>query len=668
MSNFKVGTHDKGFWDSGNNVNADKNPIASGLTTDQAIEKAKQHPGSELIVVKPDGKASVHSLAVEDGFFSKEGKKVLISELDRDPAKKVDSAKTPLAIDNNIAYAFSGQAAFVVDEKNNSTYLGDVVDQTNAAVKLKDSDKFIANPTPEKVNAAYAIARDGGDERHVDKAMAKQALDQLQQNYRNSDGPAHDIGLIKPGDVKTKVEGLIGELRTLAGQEKERVTDLRGQLQRRTDTYQTDLQEPTKKLDAANNAWDQANARETQNVNKTAYNLREARMPNIHQLERSLDEAKGNSARAQQDMNGAIQNRVQAEGRVNDLERLPAEADNHLQEARRLESENRGLHGQIQLYVTSTLGSVQSELRDVNRNIQSVDSRLANERAKPTQPAGNGDPTTNPFNNTSGGSKPSGNNPTTNPFNNTTGGSKPSHETNPFAGGNNGGGSVSAPPGGWRDESRINDLERQGRSLRSDREDLRARESSLQNINARLLYTKDVDQITILFSDLSSVDRMALNAYKDRKDSNERQISEQHRAANQANNTYQNEIGGARRNLANATSEEESARSNFAQAENRVGNLSGQVQDLLNNPRPDNHPEVKPMAVAYQKAVEHKEATVGGNAPLTTTRDKAQTIVNDINSSYQRDKGELEGKIANVQQTLLNDAQSKIAQTRNQVK
>jgi len=687
MSNFKVGAHDKGFWDIENKVNADKNPIASGLTTDQAIAKAKQHAGAELVIVKSDGQASVHSLSMEDGY--KEGKKVLISELDRDPAKKVNTDKTPLAIDNNIAYAFSGQGAFLVDEKDNTTFLGDVVDQESNNAKIQDADKFASNPTAGRVNAAYAIARDGGDERHIDKTVAKAALDQLQQNYRNSDKPAQDIALLKDGDVKARMQGLIGDLKNIAGQEQQRVTELKGQLQSRTETYQTDIKDPNQKLNAANGAWAQANDKETANVNKTAHNLREARMPNIFNLEDALDDAKGNSEHARQNMEGAIQNRVQAEGHVNDLERLPAEAESHRNEARRLQSENNGLHGQIQMYVTATMSSVESELRDVNRNLQRNDSMLGQERARPTEPVNtNNNPTTNPFNGTSSTGSTGSNNPSTNPFNNGSGGgTKPTSgnnpSTNPFNNGNSGGGNnpstnpfnngsagsgPTPPSGGWRNESRISDLERTGRQLRSDRDDLKSRDNSLNAVNSRLMYTQDIDQISLMFMDLSSVDRTALSVYKDRKDANVRAINDNNRAANQAENTYQNEIGGARRNLASASSNEESARSAFGQAENRVGQLTSQVQDLTNNPRPDTHPEVKPAATAYQKAVEHKEATVGANAPLTTTQQKAQSTVDSINGSYANDKRDLEGKISNVQQTLLNDAQGKISQTRNQVK
>lgn len=677
MSNFSIGNHDKGMWDAANPIKANKTPSASNLSVDQAIEKAKQTPGADLVVVKSDGKASVHALSVEDSFWD-EGKKVLINELDRDPNKKQDMGKTPLAIDNNIASAFSGQGAFLVDEQNKTTYLGDDVDQTTASIKLQDADKFLSNPTKDKVDAAYAIARDAGNERNVDKTIARQGLDKLQQNYRAGDEVGRDVALLKTGETKTKMEGLIGELKGLAGQESQRVAELRGQLSDRAGKYQADLKEPTQKLNAANKAWDQANAQETQAVNKTAYNLREARMPGVYQLEDRLDDAKGQSAQAKRYLDGAIENRVQAQGRVNDLERLPGEAESHRAEARRLESENRGMHMQIKTYVATAQSQVESERRELDRSIMRNDSDLTVERSRPTQPSGGGgshtsDPfaggnngggshTSDPF---AGGNKPSGGGVTTDPF---AGGNKPSggaHTTDPFAGGNGGG--QSAPPGGWRNESRIGELERNGSRLRRERDDLRGRESSLESLSSRLMFTQDIDQLSLYFMNLDPVDRVVMNGYKERHDANERNINQQNRSANEKQNTYNNQIGNARSTLARATSDEESNRSNFAQAEGRVGALKGQLNDLTSNPRPDNHPEVKPSYTAHQKAVEHKEATVGEKAPLTVTRDKAQTVVNDINGIYASDKRELESNIANVQQTLQRDAQSKISQTRNQV-
>lgn len=660
MSNFQIGSHDKGFWDASNEINANKQASASGLNVQQAIDKAKQSKGADLVVVKSDGKASVHALSINDSFSS-ENKKIDIKELDRDPNKKVDSGKTPLAIDNNVAAAFSATAAFLVDEGNKVTYLGDDVDQTTKAVMLKDSEKFVSAPNRDKVDAAYQIATEGGDAQHVDRTLAKQGLDQLQQNYRQSDGVAQNVSLLKPGQVKTKMEGLITDLKSIAGQEHARVTDLRGQLSARTEKYQADLKEPTRKLNAAVQAWDQANARETQDVSRAAYNLREARLPNVHQLEENLQNAQNNSAGARRNLDGAIENRVQAQGRVTELERLPEEANGHRAEARRLDSENRGMHMQIKSYVSLTEQQVASERRDVERTLQRTESDLSTERSRPSRPTGGGGThTTDPF-----AGKPSGGGSHTNdPF---AGGNKPSggvHTTDPFAGGNS---SPSAPPGGWRDEGRINDLDRQTSRLRNERDELRSRESSLESLNTRLTFTQDIDQYSLYFSDLDPIDRIHLSNYKSRHDANERGINEQERAAQNKQSRYNNEIGNARNNLAHAGSAEEAARGQFAQAEGRVGQVRGQLQDLHDNIRPDTHPEVKPAFNAHQKAVEHKEATVGANAPLTVTRDKAQTTVNDINQSYSNDKRGIEGQISNVQGTLQREANDKISQTRSQV-
>ncbi|MGV2481876.1 UNVERIFIED_CONTAM: hypothetical protein IGO34_34340, partial [Salmonella enterica subsp. enterica serovar Weltevreden] len=62
MSNFSIGSHDKGIWDASNPINANKTPSASGLNVQEALDKAKQSKGADLVVVKSDGKASVHPL------------------------------------------------------------------------------------------------------------------------------------------------------------------------------------------------------------------------------------------------------------------------------------------------------------------------------------------------------------------------------------------------------------------------------------------------------------------------------------------------------------------------------------------------------------------------------------------------------------------------------
>jgi hypothetical protein len=639
MADIKVGSHDTGFWDPNNPVKADKKALASDLSVDQALEKAKQHEGAELVIVDSEGKASVHALTIEDGFW-KENKQVLIAELDRDPAAKQNNSKTPLAIDNNIAQAFSGKAAFLVDQKNQSTYLGNDVDQTTVTVKLQDAEAYLKNPTQAKVDTAYVIAKDAGNERHIDKKLSGQVLDQLQRDYRQTAPAEQQVALLKPGEAKTKMQSLIGELSSLAGQESSRLGELRAQLQTRTDKWNADLKQPTAKRDAALDAWQTANNRETKWVNTAAYNLREARFPNVFKLEDTLDQAKDTRSQMRSQLESATQQRSQAQSRVNELERLPAEAESHLQQARQLESDNRGMYVHIQTYTTLTLSQVSSERRTTEREYQRASTDLDFERAKPSKPSSpppsnNGSPNgVDPF-------KPGGGSP---------------YGTDPFADANK-----------YRDSSRINQLESQVSRLGRDLRDLKDRESSLESINLRLAFTKDIDQLSLLFYNLDPIDRMALSQYKDRKDRNERSISSHQRSARDLQSRYDNEINGAQRSLSDATNNQASARGRFSQSESRVAGLEQDLSDLLANPRPDNHTEVKPMFTAHQKAVEHKEATVGAQAPLTVARDKTQAIVDQINQEYRGDKQTLDGQYNNVQYTLLNEAQGKIGQTRNQV-
>lgn len=636
----KVGSHDTGFWDANNPIKADKKALASGLSVEQALSKAQEHDGAELVIVNADGKASVHALSVEDSFWQ-ENKKIELKELDRDPSKKLDTSKTPLVLDNFIAQTLFGEGAFLVDEKNQSTYLGAVVDQTTPATKLKDADKFLAQPTQAKVDAAYAIAKDAGQERNVDKTVARQALAQLDQNYRHSDNAQQQVNLLKAGDAKTKVTSLITELKTLSGQESTRVSDLQGQISTRTAQWQKDLTTPTEKRNKALDAWQSANSRETKLVTTAAYNLREARMPNVHQWEQDLSQAKQFSAQKQQELSRATNIRTQEQSEVNELERLPAEAANHLQQARQLEAENRGMYVQIQSYTTLTLSQVAMQRRQVERDISDRETELSTERNKPSKPTSSpntGSPNgVDPFNPGSNSGSPYG--------------------TDPFSGGGS----------QYRDEHRISELESKLRLLRTDRNELVEREDSLESISLRLAYTKDIDQLSMLFYNLDPIDRMALNQYKDRKDQNVRSISTHQSSARDKQYRYDSNINNARRSLSEASANEEGARTRYYQAEGRVANIDQDLNHLKNNPRPDTHAEVKAFATTHEKAVAQKEATVGPKAPLTVTRDKTQGVVDDINHSYNKDKSALENQIATVQQTLRQEAQGKIAQTRQQL-
>ncbi|MBF2052849.1 MAG: hypothetical protein IGS03_05205 [Candidatus Sericytochromatia bacterium] len=637
----KIGSHDTGFWDASNPIQASKKPLASDLSVEAALTKAQQTEGAELVVVNADGKASVHALSVEDSFLS-ENKKVLVSELDRDPKARQDLGKTPLAIDDKVAQALSGKGAFLVDATNKVTYLGDDVDQTTAAVKLRDAESYLAQPTAARVEAAYAIARDAGQERHVDTALAGRVLDQLHQDYRRTEPAQAQVDLLKPGSVKTRMTGLIGDLSTLSGQESSRVSDLRGQLSERTSQWQNDLKAPTQQRDAALSAWQTADRREAQAVSTAAYQLREARMPGVHQLEGQLDEARGQRDQLRTQLSRATENRVQAQSRVNELERLPTSAENRLAQARQLESENQSMYIQIQSYTTLTLSQVSSQRRELERDYRQTETELDIERSKPRRPSSGGGSSNDPYGK--------------DPFSSSNSIGSDPYGKDPFADSRQ-----------YRNEGRISDLERQLSRLGRERNDLRDREDSLETVNTRLAFTRDIDQLSLLFYNLDPIDRLALNQYKERKDRNVRSINEHRRSAESDQSRYRREIGGAQRSLAEASSSEEAARSRFGQAEGRVAGLEQDLQQTLASPRPDSHPEVKPKATAYERALAHQTATVGPEAPLTQRRDSTQAALNSLNQSYSRDKAALEDQIANVQRSLRQEAQGKVAQTRQQL-
>jgi hypothetical protein len=659
----KLGSHDKGFWDPSNTVKAAKKPLAEDLEIEQALETAKQHDGAELVVINARGKASVHSLFVEDALW-KENKQVLISELDRDPAPKQNQAQTPLAIDDHVSQAFGGEGAFLVDARNQTTYLGADVDQTTAAVKLKDAEAYLHNPTPDRVNAAYAIAKDAGQERHVDQKLSAQVLDDLQRDYRQSAPAEQKIDLLKSGEAKTQVKNLLTELKTIAGQESTRVAELNQQLQARTATWQTELQSATPQRDAAQEAWNTQNQRETQAVSTAAQALREARFPGAQKLEKTRSEAQKQRSQTKSQLESATAQRLEAQKRVNKLERLPGEAEGRLQQARQLESENRGMYFQIQNYTTLTLSRVSAERRSTEQEYSRANTDLELERNKPPRPSSS---TPN-----SGGSSPNG----VDPFKPGSGGGSP-NGVDPFnpGSGSSDGNSSSSPNGvdpfadanKYRDYNKINRLETRVSQLRRELRDLKERESSLESVNQRLAYTRDIDQLSLFFYDLDPLDRMALSQYKDRKDNNERAIAGHQRAARELQARYENETPGANRQLSAATSEEEGARGRYSQAENRLASLEQEQRDLLNNPRPDSHAEVQPFYSAHQQAQAHKEATVGAQAPLTLKRAQTQQAVDQLNRVYRSDQDSLNSQIIRVKQTLADEARHKIETTRHQV-
>ncbi len=658
----QVGTHDTGFWDRENKVSADPKAKAENLSVQDAIKQAKAQKGAELVVIQEDGSANVHALQGEDGFAS-ENKQILISELDRNPNSKQDLGKTPLAIDDKVAQAFGGKGAFLVDEKNASTYLGEDVDVATPQSKLQEAEQFLKAPTQQRVNAAYSIAEDAGSPAHIDKALGKQVLNELQGNYRQNTQAAQDISHLRTGETREKITALTTNLGRIAGQEAERSGEITQTLNQRTQTWQKDNTAATSERDKALGNWNQANRAEEGKVTQSARNLREARMPGVHDTENKLEDVKGQRNQARGRYENAQQTRQRAQSDLNTIEALPASAENHLSKARRLEDDNRNLHYQARTYTTVTLSRVRDDIRRVDRDYDYTNRELQSERSKPPRPASGG--------NTGGSNDPFGKDPFSgggnsvgsddpfgkDPFSNSS--TSDPYGKDPFNG--NGGGQ-------YRDEGRIRSLESKLNLLRTERRDLQSRENSLDRVNTQLAFNQDLDNISLIFLDLSFTDRTALGRFSDQTKRNKTDIRKHEQTAQQENTRYRREIGGARQNLSEATTQETATRSRFTEAEGLVARVETQLGEIKGNPRSDNDPAVKPAATAHASALKHQADTVGPQAPLTQKKEQTQTTLETIDRNYQQDKQGLESQLRNVKNTLEGEAQQAISQTRQSLK
>ncbi len=636
MPDIRVGSHDKGWTDATNKIISDGQPIASNLNINEAIEKAKGHAGAELVVVDDTGSAKVVALKVKDSLI-KENKTVNISELDRDPAAKQNLAKTPLAIDDNIARAFGGSAAFLVDEKNNVTYLGDDVDKTTKDVTLKDAEKFVKTPNKNKVDAAYVMAKEAGNEKRVEVKLANNVLDDLAINYKDTPPADKAVSLLKKGEVKTKMEDLLINLKSVDKIQTSENDGLKGQLKERTDKWKSDLVEPTKRLNKGNDAWSAASNQENQKVQTSFHNLREAKFPGIYTLEKTLSGAEGERDNAKSNLNSAISQKNSAQNHLSEIESLPGQIQGLRNQNSNLESENRSLATQLLSYLTITRSSVSSELSTKRTMLSRDESELRAEQAKPTKPSsGGGSVTDDPFSNKKSGSVYD------DPFSNGSGGN-------------------------YRDEYKITRLESSIRELRSDISDLDSRESSLSSLSFRVAVDTDISQISGWFYNLNTIDRLALNRFSTQCQENKNEISNNNSAISNKQHSYNNNIGPARENLSDATTNEARAQGVYSAKESRVNQLSADLQNLKASPISDDEPKVKPFFTAHNKALQHQDATVGELAPLTKEKNAAQGVVDGINHDYNVDKRDLENKMKNSSDGAHGKAQGMIKDTRTKL-
>ncbi len=652
----KIGVHDKGLWDAGNNVEAEKNPFVSGLNINDAINKAKAKSGSELIVVDSAGNTSVHSLTVKDGFFGKENKTIDAKELNRGTNKS-----GYLKIDDNLANVFKGKSAFIVDKNNNVTYLGARVSTTTKDIELKDAEDYLNAPTKNKIDTAYQMATEAGNPKKIEVKLANNTLDKLNSDYSNTRDADNAVSLLRPGTTKALMESLITNLKSIDSIKNTETTALTNELKARTGKWKADLEQPTRRLTSADSAWNTAHSQEENKVAVAYKNAREAKMPGVYNLENSVSNAENSRNNAKSQMDSAIQDRVNAQGRLAGIERLPDEINSLRSRNNQLKSANDSLAIGLASHISQAKTEISIAISDKNRLIYDYQRQINTESAKPTKPANSGsnsgtgsvydDPFAKPGNGNNGSvtddpfAKPKPGN-----------GNNGSVYDDPFANSNN-----------YRNQGLIDTWNRQMSELKSDVSYLNSRASALDNLAYKLRYSNDLSQLSGYGYNLADTDRAVLNRYVGEYNSNETEMDNNNRAIRDKDNSYRNNINSARDAVANTTSDEAIARGNYSNAENRLAELANQLDTLKRNPLPDTNPKVKPFMDTYNKAVAHRESTIGENAPLTKELRTAQSVVDEINKSYSQDKQVLDGKINTSSASASDRAKKLIQETRTKL-
>ena len=680
-------------------LKVEKGAVAGNQKASDAVTTAKNNKGAEIISIDAEGNAQVHKASIKEGTFTKPKATAsgLITVDNLSTTSKTDKTK-PLAIDANIASVFGAKVAILSDEKSGTTVIGQNK-QTVAA-------EYLSNPTAKKVDAAYIVA---GDDNFVNKKLSSNVTNQLSANYRNLPSASSAVSLLKDGQAKTAMTGLIAELNILD----KSTTGLEGQVKDRNAKYNTDIAKPQERLNNANQAWSKANDNESSKVDQASEALRETQFPGVHDTEKALGNAKQMVSDGKGYLQNAVANTSKAEGEVNRLENLKERGQALGIENKQLANDNRQIGNNMLSYMSSRADQLNNFKMTLNSKADYFDS-LANQEAR-KQPAPSGAVTNDPF--ASGGSQPKpstggvnsdpfaggGNQPkpstggvNSDPF---AGGGKPKPATggvnsDPFAGGGSqpkpstGGinsdpfaGGGSKPAGDFRNDGLLQEYKTKARETRGDAMTIDMRVKGLnQAINAAR--TSGIDSNSFVRA-VESLDGGKYNSYEYVFDSKDRdyfsdpssdksviknnflspiaqnldKIDRNNNTIRNSANEYNGNIGNANKNLQDAKVAESQASGNLAGAQSSVTQYTSELQRINGRPpQPDSNPDVKAAKTALDKTVKHKDATVGDNAPLTKEKTTSQGVVDQINGDFKKDISDLNSKISDNS----NSAQQKI--------
>ncbi|MEK7435169.1 MAG: hypothetical protein AABZ74_18705 [Cyanobacteriota bacterium] len=661
-------------------LKVEKGAVAGNQKASDAINTGKNNKGAEIISIDAEGNAQVHKASIKEGTFTKPKATAsgLITVDNLSTTAKTDKTK-PLAIDSNIASVFGAKVAILSDEKSGTAVIGQNK-QTVAA-------EYLSNPTAKKVDAAYIVA---GDDNFVNKKLSSNVTNQLSANYRNLPSASSSVSLLKDGQAKTAMTGLIAELNILD----KSTTGLEGQVKDRNGKYNTDIAKPQERLNNANQAWSKANDNESSKVDQASEALRETQFPGVHDTEKALGNAKQMVSDGKGYLQNAVANTSKAEGEVNRLENIKERGQALGIENKQLANDNRQIGNNMLSYMVNRADQLNNFKMTLNNKADYFDS-LANQESK-KQPAPSGAVTNDPF--AGGGSqpKPSNGGVNSDPF---AGGGKPKPanggvNSDPFAGGgnqpkpSNGGinsdpfaGGGSKPAGDFRNDGLLQEYRTKARETRGDAMTIDMRVKGLnQAINAAR--TSGIDSNSFVRS-FEALDSGKYNSYEYVFDSKDRDyfsdpssdksviknnflapISQNLDKIDRNNNTirnsaneYNGNIGNANKNLQDAKVAESQASGNLSGAQSSVTQYTSELQRINGRPpQADSNPDVKAAKTALDKTVKHKDATVGDNAPLTKEKTTSQGVVDQINGDFKKDISDLNSKISDNS----NSAQQKI--------
>src|SRR5690606_34644536 len=135
-----------------------------------------------------------------------------------------------------------------------------------------------------------------GASKKIEIGVGNFALDIVEKDYKNTAPAKLPISVLREGNVKSSVNGLLVNLDNIEGDRSNNIQSLRTSLNNRTEQYKSDIAAPNQRLTKANNNWQSAKQQEDSKVGVAQENLRVAKFPGIREAESALGNAQNVTA------------------------------------------------------------------------------------------------------------------------------------------------------------------------------------------------------------------------------------------------------------------------------------------------------------------------------------------------------------------------------------